>query len=261
MTYTNSKIVNLDFGRLFIVLILAVLSSCNDPDANGCFKTTGDEVETVLELPEFSRVLVGRNIEAFIVQDTQYAVRIVTGDNLLNDVSVTLSGDQLIVKDNNTCNFTREYRAAKVYISSPDLREIRSSTQFAISSAGTLSYPDISLISENFNNNEALPLAEFHFDINARRLSVVSNSVSNFYIKGSVDQLYVGFFNGVGRFEGQNLVAGQVEVSHRGSNDMIVNPQETITGIIRGTGDVIAVNRPGVIAVDQLYTGQLFIND
>ena len=261
MMSNNFMIVNLDLGRLLMLLVFVFVTNCNDPDANDCFKTTGDQSETVLQLPEFTRVLVGRNVEAFIQEDSQYAIKIVTGENLLNGISVSVEEDQLIITDNNTCNFMRDYGTTKVYISSPDIREIRSSTQFRISSVGTLNYPNIAFISENFNNGDALPLAEFTFDINAERLSVISNSLSNFYISGSVNQLYVGFFNGVGRFEGENLFANDVEVSHRGSNDIIVHPQESIIGVIRDTGDVIALNRPAIIAVDQLYTGQLIIND
>lgn len=254
-------IVNRYFGRLLMLLVFVFVANCNDPDANDCFQTTGDQFETTLQLPEFNRILVGRNIEAFIQEDSQYAIRIVTGENLFNGISVFVEGDQLIIEDSNTCNFIRDYGTTKVFISSPDIREIRSSTQFKISSVGPLNYPDISLISEDFNNSDALPLAEFTFDLNAERLTVVSNSLSNFYISGSVNQLSVGFFNGVGRFEGEDLLANKVEVSHRGSNDIIVNPQESIIGVIRGTGDVIAVNRPAIVDVDQLYTGQLIIND
>jgi len=50
-------------------------------------------------------------------------------------------------------------------------------------------------------------------------------------------------------------------VYHRGSNDMIVNPQISLTGELRGTGNLISLNTPPIVEIDQLYTGQLiFIN-
>jgi hypothetical protein len=40
-----------------------------------------------------------------------------------------------------------------------------------------------------------------------------------------------------------------------------VNPQNKIAGEIRGTGDVIAVNEPPVVEVEQFFTGQLIFQD
>ncbi len=42
---------------------------------------------------------------------------------------------------------------------------------------------------------------------------------------------------------------------------MIINAQQSLIGEIRGTGDVILVNTPSVIDVEQFYTGQLIFED
>ena len=42
---------------------------------------------------------------------------------------------------------------------------------------------------------------------------------------------------------------------------MIINPQQSLTGVITGTGDVIAVNRPPVVDVEERYTGRLIFED
>ncbi|WP_373518230.1 GIN domain-containing protein, partial [Pricia sp.] len=59
------------------------------------------------------------------------------------------------------------------------------------------------------------------------------------------------------RIEAENLSARSVSLNHRGSNDMFVNPQLSIGGTIRGTGDVISVTRPENVAVEALYQGRL----
>jgi hypothetical protein len=42
---------------------------------------------------------------------------------------------------------------------------------------------------------------------------------------------------------------------------MIVNPQESIVGELRGTGDLISLKTPSIVEVEQYYTGQLiFVN-
>jgi hypothetical protein len=41
---------------------------------------------------------------------------------------------------------------------------------------------------------------------------------------------------------------------------MIVNPQLSLTGILRGTGNLISVNEPPMVDVERIYTGQLFFD-
>ena len=42
---------------------------------------------------------------------------------------------------------------------------------------------------------------------------------------------------------------------------MIINPQLSLTGEIRGTGDIISKNRPEVVDVSLLFTGRLIFED
>jgi hypothetical protein len=238
-----------------------IFVACDNPDAVDCFKTAGKQVEQTIQFQEFSSLLVGRDVQAFVIQGATYSVRIVTGENLIDEVSATVVEDRLILEDANTCNFVRSYGTTKVYVTAPDLKEIRFSTQFEIASHGVLDVRELRLVSENFNESNTLPLANFRMEIQAERLDIVSNNSSNFYISGEVTDLFVGFFDGVGRFEGYGLTAQHVEVSHRGSNEILVNPRQSITGLIRGTGDVLSFNRPPEIEVQELYTGRLIIND
>jgi hypothetical protein len=88
----------------------------------------------------------------------------------------------------------------------------------------------------------------------------LSNGLSSYYLNGTVNNLVLSFFAGDGRFEGENLMAQNIEVFHRGSNDMVVNPQQSITGSIVATGNVIAKNEPPIIEVEELFNGRLIFN-
>ncbi|MCK5400371.1 MAG: DUF2807 domain-containing protein, partial [Flavobacteriaceae bacterium] len=103
-------------------------------------------------------------------------------------------------------------------------------------------------------------VGDFRLDVNLITLRIVTNNISTFYITGQTENLNVGFFAGAGRFEGENLIAQNVNIFHRGSNDMIVNPQESLTGELRSTGDLISVNQPPVVTVEQFYTGRLIFD-
>jgi hypothetical protein len=134
---------------------------------------------------------------------------------------------------------------------------IRSSTQYEISSDGVLNYPNLRLISEDFNVPETFTMGDFRLEVNTTNLSITTNGLSFFYMSGSAENVNVSFFAGAGRFEGRNLTAQKVEVYHRGSNDMIVNPQQSLTGELLGTGDLISVNQPSNVDIEEVYTGEL----
>ncbi len=245
--------------RIILVCILLIFA-CNSEDANDCFQTAGNIIQQEVEVADFESILVNRDIELIITEAPEYKVTVETGENLINDVRAEVIGNRLVLTDDNTCNYVREYGITKIYVEAPILTEIRNSSQYEVSSNGILAFQDLSLISEDFNENVEFTVGDFRLSLDSENLDIISNNISSFYIDGEVENLFVGFFSGSGRFEGENLIAQHVEVNHRGSNDMIVNPQLSLTGILRGTGNLISVNEPPMVDVERVYTGQLFFD-
>jgi hypothetical protein len=244
--------------KKLIYICAFLIFACNSENANDCFQTSGAIIQQDVDVVDFERILVNRDIELIITEAPEYKVTIETGENLINDVKVEVFGDRLVLTDDNTCNYVRDFGITKVYVETPNLTEIRTSSQYEISSNGVLTYPSLRLLSEDFNEATDFTVGDFRLSINSESLRITSNNISSFYITGEVEDLFVGFFSGSGRFEGENLVAQNIEVTHRGSNDMVVNPQASLTGILRGTGDLISVNEPPIVEVERVYTGQLF---
>ncbi len=248
-------------STIILLFVLAFLQlGCNSENANDCLQTSGTIIQEEFTVTPFSRILVNRDIEMIISVGTEYSVIVETGKNLLNDVEVNVIGDRLILTDNNTCNLVRPYGITKVFVTAPDLTEIRSSTQLDIRSQGTLTFANLHLQSEDANEN-ALNTGNFYLDIDNESLRLTFNNLSNAFITGETERLNIGFFSGNGRFEGENLMADEVDLFHRGSNDIIVHPLSRISGTIYSTGDVIALNRPSTVDVEELYQGRLIFRD
>jgi hypothetical protein len=237
-----------------------LIVACNSEDASDCFQTEGDLVQAEVEVSAFENILVNRDVELIVKEGPEYTVLIETGSNMLNDVEAVVIDNELQLTDHNTCNFVRDYGITKIYVTAPNLKRIRNSSQYEVSSDGVLNYPELSLVSEDFNAPGSFTVGDFKLHINSNKLSIVSNNISSFYISGTVNNLFIGFYAGAGRFEGENLVAQNVDVFHRGSNDMIVNPQVSLSGELRGTGNLISVNQPPTVTVEQFYTGRLIFD-
>ncbi len=246
---------------IYIVLFLFPFLSCDKEGAWDCIQTAGNIEITEIDVGPFGRILVNRDVELVIIDGPEQKVEVETGENLLNDIDVSVVGDQLQLTNNNSCNYLRDYGITKIYVTTPSLEEVRNSSQFEVSSQGTLTFDNLVLTSEDFNVEDSFNLGDFRLDLNSNSVEIISNGLSTYYLSGNVGNLTVGFFAGNGRFEGADCIAENITVFHRGTNDMIVNPQLSLNGQLRSTGNLISMNVPSDVDVEQYYTGELIFGN
>ncbi|MFD0862770.1 head GIN domain-containing protein [Sungkyunkwania multivorans] len=247
--------------KLLYIPFIFILFACSNENAFDCIQTAGKIVQREIAVGDFDRVLVNEHIEMIISSGTENRVVVETGENLINDVKAVVQSGRLILTDNNDCNWVRDYGITKIYVTAIDITEIRSGTQFPIRSEGVLTFPQLTILSETFEAPDTAAVGEFFLEIDNENLTVVFNNLSNMFISGNVDDLDLSFAAGNPRFEGAELIARNVNVFHRSSNDIIIHPTETLTGRIVSTGDVIAVNQPPVVDVEVLYQGRLIFRN
>ncbi len=246
--------------KVFYTLVLLVTFSCNKEDAWGCIQTSGAPVTQELTVDPFQRILVNRDIELVVKQGLDYKVEIQTGRNLLDNIEVLVVDHQLQLSNSNSCNYVRDYGLTKMIVTTPVLKEIRSSTQYLTSSEGVLNFENLSLLSEDYNSSY-LSTGDFNMTVNTQSLRVVANNLSLFTISGYTETLSIFFASGLCEFKGADLIAQDVTVFQRSSHDIIVNPQQSLEGEIRSVGDVMSMHTPPVVQVQEFYTGRLLFLD
>ena len=247
--------------KIFILLsFLLVFISCEKPSE--CYESTGDMVTRLIPVNPFTRIKVYPGIAVVITQGPEYKVEIKSGSNLIDNVSVTQNDNQLVLTDNTTCNWLREYGQTTVYITTPNLEEIYSKTDKNISSNGVLTFPIIKIyaLDKNGDGEEAAGTGDFYLAINNNQLVIENNNVSRYFISGTTNSALFNFWAGDGRIDATDLTIQNINVYHRGSNDMIVRPIQSIIGKMVSTGDVILKNNPPIVDVQQLYQGQVIYN-
>tara|TARA_B100001146_G_scaffold199970_1_gene190337 strand:- start:164 stop:913 length:750 start_codon:yes stop_codon:yes gene_type:complete len=244
--------------KLFFYISIILFISCNSEEANDCLQVEGRSVIKEIELENFEEITVYGGIKLFLTYGETQEIRLETGENLVNDISFEVSENRLHLKNNNTCNFFREYDATRVYVTLPQLSYLRNGSQFTVESTNELPYSNLTLVSEDAEgNSDYYTNGDFQLQLNAEQITIVNNNLSDYFLSGQVENLQIGFYNGDGRFEGEQLIAQHINVYHRGSNKMIVNPQQSLTGTLYSTGDLIAKNHPTEVEVEELYTGSL----
>jgi len=247
---------------VFLMLSIFLFISCNGDNVPDCFQNAGDTVRSPIDVSEFSTITVFENLNVVLKQGEEQSVEVETGEFLLNDFSAVIEDNRLVLRNENSCNFVRDYGLTTVYITSPNITEIRSSTGLPISSEGVLNYPNIALIAESFNNPETTTTdGSFDLNLNSTTVRVVVNGIAYFKLRGNAENFNVTVAAGDSRIEAERLISENVNVNHRGSNDVFVNPQQQLRGTLRGTGDLISVNTPPEVDVEELFTGRLIFQD
>ena len=250
--------------NLLYLLLVGIWISCDSENANDCFQSTGNMVEKEVVVEQFTKIRLEPGASLLLKQGEEQKVVIKTGENLLNDVSVKVEDGILIARDNNDCNLFRDYGVTQIVITAPDITEIRNTSEFNVESDGVLNYKNLVLLSiteRDLYVEDLKKSGDFIMKLDSESVTIRANGQSIFQLVGRADVLDVTFDDERPRLEGRELIVQDFVAFHRAANKMIVNPQQSIDAILTGTGDIISVNRPPVVKVEERFTGKLIFED
>ncbi len=224
-----------------------------------CIEAEGQRILREVPVSPFTRIEVNRGIGVEITQGPEYKVFIEAGENLINNVQVAQDGNRLILRDATQCNWTREYGTAILKITAPNVEEIYSKTEQDIRSNGVLTYPMLRLfaLDENGDGVDGAGTGDFFMEVQNSQVVVQSNNVARFHLSGQTQHAHYLIWAGDSRVEASQLVADEVAIFHRGSNDLFVHPLQKVSGKIVSTGNVRLTHVPPLIAIETTYQGQL----
>lgn len=237
-----------------IFLMTVFLLNCNSEGSSDCFKKQGEQVTEVISVESFTKISVSAGIDLTVKQADEQTVKVTAGKNLIHDIRFEVADGELKIKDENGCEILRNTSVAKVYVTTPQLEKIYSASQFSVQSDGVLTFPELTLESGVI---EETPSSIFEIEVNNESLNINDNISSVFILEGQTNRLNVHFWGANGRLEAESLVATEVYINHRSTNDMVVFPVEKVKGQIRSTGNLVLKNVPPIIEVEQLYTGHI----
>jgi Putative auto-transporter adhesin, head GIN domain len=244
----------------FILFLVIILVSCEKP--SDCIESTGAIITKDFEVTPFTKIDIDKGVEVVITEGPEYKLQIKIGENQLDNINIRQDATTLNIKDNTTCNWVRDYGQTIAYITAPNIDEIYSKTDRNISSNGVLTFPSLKIIAvdKNGDGRNGAGTGDFHLQLDNNRFEIQINTMSRHYISGKTNEFQVGIYNGDGRVEAPNLIAKNIGIYHRGSNDIIVFPTESIKGKMVSTGNTILKNNPPIIQVEQFYQGVLIYN-
>ena len=248
--------------KLFFVCLVFLLFSCDSENGSDCVQAAGSKVSKEYLVSDFSKIRIEDDVTLYLKQGDSTKIILETGENLLSDISVSVEGETLVVKDHNNCNLVRDYGITKIFVTAPNITEIRNSSAYDVIGEGTLNFPQLTLVSNTTAGPETIRKSgDFYLNLICEDFRVSANGQSVFYITGTADKVNLSFADEMPRFEGENFIIDELTVFQRSANKMIVNPQQSIVGKIVATGDIISHNRPPLVDVKELFMGRLLFED
>jgi len=245
-----------------IFIAFTCIISCDTEDTLTCLKTTGDTVSENYDVDFFNKVIVYERVQLIVKDSPEISVRLETGENLLEDMEVFVEDGVLTIRNNGACNLFRDYDGTKVYVSAPNLLEIRNSSGFTVLSDGIIGWDTLALISDDLIEEDFYHKdGDFKMELAAENVLIQCNGLSNYFLSGSVENLEIRLLEGDSRLPLKDLIVQHVIVNHTGTNDIIISPLQSITGELRSTGNLILKTTPPLIDIDELFTGRVIFDD
>ncbi|MCX2742641.1 DUF2807 domain-containing protein [Mangrovivirga sp. M17] len=235
--------------------ILLLVVSCNDQDSFGCFKKAGGHAIEERPISTFSHIIIETGVDIRFSDSQTETITVEGPENLLHKIETNIYRDTLYIKDSNTCSWVRSPVRTMIHLPIP------ADVKIYYRGYGNLELQTVEPI-----NTFDLEIDDGMGDINLQfatvgAVSIYNNSFSNVSLSGNADSLHFQYRNNFGQFDASTLQSKKVDLVYGGKNDVKINPTESITGVITGFGDVISLQRPPLVEVEEISGGKLIFKN
>ncbi len=236
-----------------LLLPLFATLACNDEDAPDCLKSSGKVVKQQRMIGRFSQVFLYDDADLYLKMGTESVITVEAGENLLPKIQTTHSGDSLVIRNSNRCNWVRSYRKPlRVTVSIPsgtDLFIIHNGYG-EVKSLDSLRLNYLSAVS--FDGGGPIDLhGNFNYAV------VFSNSPAPISLSGKAEEATIWLNRAIGRLSAEKLVAQKCIVRHSGSNEIRVFPVQELQAEITEHGTVAYYHEPAKIVSTITGKGKL----
>lgn len=234
---------------LFVLTLL--LNSCTKEPFCNCFKSAGSEVTEKRNLTEFTYLLVQKNVEVLLVQDSANYAKVTCGNHLVDGIVTEVKDGKLYITNSNRCNWGRSYKNQFVvevhcknlinieYAAAGDLKMLN---QFKLDS----------LYFESTDGSGSVLL-----NLDARCLyAVLNTAVADLAVTGTIKVNYF-FANAQGFFDASELNADYVYMRSNTANYCKVNSKNQLDAEIEATGNIYYTGVPQILNLKQVGSGKL----
>ncbi len=244
--------------KLFIAFSISIflLNSCNKENAPDCFRSTGETVSESNALSEnITKIIVYDNIGIRLINtnESEFKRTLTGGKNLLNDITFEEENGVLTIKNENKCNWVREYTSFNIIIESNSINHI-----YNYGSEGVI-IEDFSGGSFTFEQESSLADNLISFYGNELRINMHTGAGTS-DVNGEAEQLFL-YSNGLSSIDASKIISPDIFANNSGRNNLITAPIDYMHAYIGGSGSILHNNPSASISTEIIGSGTLEYSD
>lgn len=235
-----------------LVLIAAFLlcSSCRKDHWFDCLKGTGEPITVTRALNHFHSVEMHDKIDVVYRRGNHEAV-ITGGANLLEGIETSVSNGWLIIRNNNTCNWVRDFnKRITVEIFTDSLIRVDNYGSGNFTALDTIAVTDF-----RYDNWNATGTIRFYFNT-VRFYMNIHTGTSDLTAKG-ISEVQILYYNGYGLMDLLQLKGNLIFMNNSGTNDMYVSVKDELHATIEEAGSIFYSGTPSLVIPKIKGSGRL----
>ena len=236
---------------IITILILACLVSCQRDPSSDCLENYGSVSEERLELPVFIQLDIHDIFNIFLMQDTINELVIKTGDNLQDEIEVTLSEKTLHIYNHSKCRWLRKYDRAELNLRFRNLYGLRvwEPCKVVTLKPITKTYFTIYSFSKLFEGDIELNNKYFKYGVNY-------SCTGSTKISGQTRSLTL-MNRGVHHIMADSLISSFADITNDSRGDIWAGTTDTLSVHILLSGNVYYRGDPVIMTSEITSTGRL----
>lgn len=222
------------------ILLLAFFAQCKDKiGPEDCFMAAGKEDEKTIYLNPFTSIDVEDRFIVELVQDSLKAplMQIEGGENVINNVSVIIDNERLTIKDQNICNWTRDFgKRIKITIYYKELNGLIITDDVSVAAQNTIDSDSLIIEQKGTGTIDMDVFIDGKLEVNHRGFGEIKLS--------GYAAIFVPTMYDAGKLYAPNLQGDYTFCYHYGINELHVKPFKALFVLVGNTGATYYYKEP-----------------
>ena len=226
------KNLTLSITKISLLSFFLALISCSAIAQKG----SGEVIKKTFQVESFDGIKIGGAYEVLLRQGENQDITLVTDDNIMENIRVTVTDGVLKVKSKTDMNNPTEL---KIYITVKDLNSIAISGACEIVGKNTIVTKNISIKTSG--------ASEVEMSIRCSGLKIASSGASELKLSGNTEVLEIET-SGATTIKAEGLTSNQAFVESSGASTVKLDVSESLDAKASGASTILYRGNPKVIS-------------
>ena len=231
--------------------VLLFTNACKKENMCDCLKSTGSNTTDYRNISGFTKIDLHNNVDLIITPGKTFDCKVTAGRHLVDMITTEVSGQTLVIKNKNKCNWVRSFKNKfTVEVSMPVLEALYYDGSGTVTSTDTIRTGYFTMNGWNCSGSVRLLLncqaAWLALNSGTSDLTATGYSGTSYIYSGSTGPLHC-----------HNLSSDFTYITNNSTNDCYVSVQKEMNADLPLTGNIYYSGKPYHIQKQLTGTGKL----